>query len=185
MASSMERFDKLKVLEKYALFIDFISRNIHDTDSSVNFYPPFTRMEFSEHSTNNNTDRFTRESALSYISETILDDFGKCPKENQVKFADCFLKKYDRQHVLYYCHGCGCARLDDWFSEGYIGCIIEGCKVQYCKGCYKKFPAERRGRYKIKIFDKVFEDECVDVCHIHKTLYDVLWNHIEKLQFTD
>jgi hypothetical protein len=178
----MKRFDSLSDLEKYGLLLEFVSQTTPNDNLKIVFYPKSSRIYIDhpfydfEHE-KLNFDYFSRESALKYVSKTIIDDFGTSHKYSQLKFVRYFFNHHTLKINMNFCYGCQKVSFRWDYKNIQIGCIVMGCGVEYCKACYKKFPVERRRTYK-SYYEQgtsmYFRNTKCVMCHIHDSLFGLL-----------
>lgn len=178
----MKRFDCLSVLEKYGLLLEFVSQTTPGSNLKVGIYPktlrividhPFYVSEYEDPI----FDSFSRESALKYVSKSVIDDFGAIHEYRQFKFIRNFFDDHNADIGMSFCYGCHKVRFRWDYKDEQRGCIVRSCGIEYCKECYKKFPVERRRTYKSYYEQGTLmcyrNKKCV-TCYIHDSLFRLL-----------
>jgi hypothetical protein len=166
----MNRFKSLTFLERCGLLIYFISKyeclgNMEDVRIAIE-NETFIYLVSDEFTKRPGImiSSFNYESAIEYVSSSVIDDFSACSYKDQIAFVSKFFNKCGYVEYLLYCHMCYvCTLTEDMDSpmerDYYELCCVTGCRSEYCDKCYA-----------------LWDDK---MCHKHATLFGHLY---EKLK---
>ena len=164
-------FSSLTFLERCGLLIYFISKygclgNMEDVRIAIEKEMSIIYLVSDEFTKRPGTmvSSFNYESAIEYVSSSVIDDFSAHRYKDQIAFVSKFFNNCRYVELFLYCHYCYvCTLTEDMDSpterEYFDVCCVYGCITEYCDTCYE-----------------LWNDR---MCHKHTTLFGKLY---EKLK---